>query len=64
VSGVTSVATSRRTARPSRCPSDRETPALLIVQLQPASGQLRFQRAILLAKERDHVALLALEPSK
>jgi hypothetical protein len=45
-------------------PEDRETPALLIVQLQLASGQLRLQRAILLAKERDHVALLALEPSK
>ena len=45
-------------------PGDRETPALLIVQLQLASGQLRLQRAILLAKERDHVALLALEPSK
>jgi len=45
-------------------PEHRETPTLLIVQLQPASGQLLLQRAILLAKERDHVALLALEPSK
>src|SRR4029453_11868032 len=41
-------------------PEHRETPALLIVQLQPAFGQLCFQRAILLAKERDHIALLPL----
>jgi hypothetical protein len=37
---------------------------LRIGQLQPASGQLCFQRAILLAKERDHITLLALEPSE
>ena len=31
-------------------PEHRETPTLLIAQLQAASGQLCFQRAILLAK--------------
>ena len=45
-------------------PEHREPPALPIVEPQPASGQLRFQRAILLAKERDHITLLALEPSE
>jgi len=45
-------------------PEHRKTPTLLIVQLQPPSGQLCFQRAILLAKERDHIALLPLEPSE
>jgi hypothetical protein len=45
-------------------PERRETAPLRIVQLQPAPGQLCLQRAILLAKERDHITLLALEPSE
>jgi hypothetical protein len=45
-------------------PEHRETPPLRIVQLQPASRQLSFQRPILLPKKRDHIALLALEPSE
>jgi len=45
-------------------PEHREPPSLGIVQLQPPSSQLGFQRAILLAKKRDHIALLALEPSE
>jgi hypothetical protein len=64
VNGVTSVATSRNTPRPSRCPEHREAAALHIIQPQPAPSQLRFQCAILLAKERDHIMLLALEPSE
>ena len=44
-------------------PEHREAPSLRIIQLQPTSIQLCFQRAILVAKERDHIALLALEPS-
>ena len=31
---------------------------------QPAPGHLCFQRPILLPKEGDHIAFLALEPSK
>ncbi len=42
----------------------REPPSLGIVQPQPASTQLGFQRAILLAKERDHIAVLTIEPSE
>ena len=45
-------------------PQDRETSPLRIVQLQAASGQLGFQRPILLAEKRDHITLLALEPSE
>ena len=45
-------------------PKHRETPPLRIVQPQPASRQLGFQRAILLPKKRNHIALLALEPSE
>lgn len=45
-------------------PQNRETPALRNVQPQPASGQLRLQCAILLAKKGDHVSLLPLEPSE
>jgi hypothetical protein len=41
----------------------REPPSLGIVQPQPASTQLGFQRSILLAKERDHIAVLTIEPS-
>ena len=37
---------------------------LPIVQPESASDELCFQRAILLAKVRDHIALLALEPSE
>ena len=40
-------------------PQHRETAPLRIVQPQPACGQLCFQRAIVLAKERDHVGLPA-----
>jgi len=32
--------------------------------VQPASGELCFQRAILRAKERDRITLLAVEPSE
>jgi hypothetical protein len=42
----------------------RETPSLRIGQPQPAAIQLCFQRAILLAKKRDHIALFAFEPSE
>jgi len=45
-------------------PEHREPPPLGIVQLHPPSRKLGLQCAILLAKERDHVALLALEPSR
>jgi hypothetical protein len=45
-------------------PEHRETLPLPIVQVQPASRQLRFQHPILLAKKHDHIALLALEPSE
>ena len=34
------------------------------VHMQPASGQLCFQRAILLVKERNRITLLAVEPSE
>jgi hypothetical protein len=43
-------------------PEHRETSPLRIVEPQTAWGQLCFQRAILLAKERDGITLLALEP--
>jgi hypothetical protein len=45
-------------------PEHREAPSLHIIQPQPASSQLRFQCAILLAEERDDIMLLAHEPSK
>ena len=45
-------------------PQHRETPPLRVVQPQPASSQLCFQRAILLAKKRDRITLLTLEPSE
>jgi transposase InsO family protein len=45
-------------------PEHRETPALSIRQPQPAAGQLRFQGAIFLAQERDHITLLSFEPSE
>jgi hypothetical protein len=41
-----------------------QAPALRIVQPQATSGQLCFQCTILLAKKRNHITLLALEPSK
>lgn len=41
----------------------RQAPAVRIVQPQSTSGQLCFQCMILLAKKRDHITLLALEPS-
>jgi len=41
-----------------------QAPALHIIQPQSKAGQLCFQCTILLAKKRDHIALLALEPSK
>ena len=44
-------------------PKHREAPPLRIISLQSAAGQLCFQRAILLAKERDDIGLLTLEPS-
>jgi len=31
---------------------------------QPPSRQLRFQHTVLLAKKRDHITLLAFEPSE
>ena len=42
----------------------RETPPLPIVQVQPASGDCAFSVLILLAKERDFITLLAVEPSE
>ena len=44
-------------------PEHCEAPSLTIIQPQSASSQLRFQCAILLAKERDDITLFALEPS-
>ena len=44
-------------------PQHREISPLRIVGPQPASGQLCCQRPILLAKERDRITLLAVEPS-
>ena len=62
-SSMTSVATSRSTAPPSRDP-DRESAPLRIGQSQPAPSQLCLQRPILSAKEGDHIPLLALQPSE
>jgi hypothetical protein len=45
-------------------PQHREPSALPVGQLQPAPNQLGFQRPILLAKEDDQIALLALQPSE
>jgi hypothetical protein len=45
-------------------PKHGETPSLRIVQLQPVSCQLVFQRPILLPKKHDHIAWIALEPSE
>ena len=45
-------------------PQHRETSPLRVVQPQPASSQLCFQRATLFAQECDHTALLALQLSE
>ena len=45
-------------------PKQRETTALIIVQPQPPATQLRLERPVLFAQERDDVMLLALEPSQ
>ena len=45
-------------------PQHREPSALIVVQPKPSAAQLRLQRAVLFAEEGDHIALLALEPSK
>ena len=41
-----------------------QRPSLRIVQPQSTSDQLCFQCTILLAKKRNHITLLALEPAK
>jgi hypothetical protein len=45
-------------------PEHREAPALCIGQVKSASNQLCLQCAVLFAKKRDHIALLALKPSE
>ena len=42
----------------------RETAALIIIQPQPSATQLCLEYAILFAEEGDHIALLAIQPSK
>ena len=62
MSGVASVATSPQRTASEALPQHSETSTLIVVQPEPPRAQLRLQHAILLAKERDHIALLRLEP--
>ena len=45
-------------------PQHREPSALVIVQPEPPAAQLRLEGAVLFAEEGDHIALLAIKPSK
>jgi hypothetical protein len=63
VSGVAMVATSRRVRRPSRCPiaARRRRSSSLSRRRRPRN--LRLQRPVLFAQERDQVVLLLMHPT-
>lgn len=42
----------------------RESPVLFIIQPEPPAAQLHLEGAVLFAEKGDHIALLAIEPSK